>query len=192
MSVYRHDAFGSSGGGTGSIGSDSAYETASWFAPVTNSPPTDANACVHPIASSRFRFSGKSSASHVMAATNSTQTPMKVMHRNSTNEYTSVLNAAATGDREYTRMLATMMVLRPKRSMSQPPSRPNTPPDNADSHKSELIQNRTSGLFGGTPRSSEMAGAAITGSMSNSYVSNRKPMDATISTSQTWYGLRGA
>ena len=45
---------------------------------------------------------------------------------------------------------------------------PNTPPHSADSHSSVLIQDRTSGLFGGTPSSSEIAGAAITGIISSS------------------------
>ena len=67
---------------------------------VTRMPPSDAVARVQPMASSRDRFSWKSSASQVTAATSSTQTPMNVVERNSTSCQSSVLNAAATGDSE--------------------------------------------------------------------------------------------
>ena len=83
------------------------------------------------MAISRLRLSANSSASQVTAATNSTHTPMNVVQRNTISIHSSVLNAAATGETEYSRMLATMTVLRPSRSISQPPSRPNTPPHRA-------------------------------------------------------------
>ena len=101
---------------------------------VTTTPPSEAKACVLPNAISFWRLSGNSSASHVIAATNSTQTPMKVVQRKNTNDARLVLKAAAHGESAYTRMLAAMIVLRPNRSISQPPSSPNTPPHKAVSH----------------------------------------------------------
>ncbi len=143
---------------------------------VTSTPPSDANACVMPSQRSRCFLSSNTSASHVMAATNSTHTPMNVVLRKNTNTGSDVAYAAANGENEYTKMLAAMTVLRPNLSTSQPPSRPNTPPHNAAIHNRRPTQSVTMGLFCGILSSSAMAGAATSGVISNSYVSNRKPM----------------
>jgi hypothetical protein len=45
-------------------------------------------------------LSGNSSASQVIAATNSTQTPTNVAQRKNTNQPNEVLRAAATGENE--------------------------------------------------------------------------------------------
>ena len=56
------------------------------------------------------------------------------------------------GETEYARMLAIMMVLRPRRSISKPPSRPKTPPDKAAIQSMRPPQARTGRLVGATPR----------------------------------------
>ena len=81
-------------------------------------------------------------------------------------------------------MLAAMMVLRPNLSISQPPSRPNTPPHTAAMVSRLPTQLVTIGLLGGSFSNSAMAGAATSGVMSSSYVSNRKPMLAMTMMSQ--------
>ena len=93
---------------------------------------------------------------------------MKVVLRKNTNIGREVANAAQKGDSEYMKMLAAMMVLRPKRSTSQPPSRPNTPPHSAAIHSNLPTQSVTIGLFSGTFSSSAIAGAATSGVISNS------------------------
>jgi hypothetical protein len=65
-------------------------------------------------------------------------------------------------------MLPANTVLRPNRSVNQPPSKPNTPPQSAVSQNMLPTHSVTSGLFGGTCNSSASAGPAIRGSMSNS------------------------
>ena len=157
----------------GALSAVLGFLSAAWasvhaFTPVTMMPPTEANACVHPSTFSRAPLSGNNSASHVMAATNSMQTPTKVAHRKNRNHGSDVLNAASTGEREYRKMLPARTVLRPRRSVSHPPRRPKTPPQRA------VIQRRlpthwvTSGLLGGTWRISAMAGPATNGSMRSS------------------------
>ncbi len=104
-------------------------------------------------------------------------------------------------------MLAIMIVLRPRRSISRPPSRPNTPPHSAAIHSIRPPQARTCTLVGGAPRfspsvglnpssaahpvglpsaltwiSSPTASEPITGNINSSYVSNRKPIEAIVST----------
>src|SRR6476620_11715687 len=87
-------------------------------------------------------------------------------------------------------MLAAMMRFRPNRSMSQPPSNPNTPPDNADSHSNRPVHCVTAGLFGGNCNNSAIAGTPTSGVINSSYVSNRKPIAAMAQTSHC-VGVRG-
>ena len=49
-------------------------------------------------------------------------------------------------------MLPIMTVLRPRRSISQPPSRPKMPPARAATQSMRAAQARTAGAVGGTPR----------------------------------------
>ena len=67
---------------------------------VTSTPPSDANACVMPSHRSFCLRSSKISASQVIAATNSTQTPMKVVLRKKTNIGREVEYAAKKGENE--------------------------------------------------------------------------------------------
>ena len=75
-----------------------AYTSPVVATPLLALPPSDANACVQPSARSFCFLSGNNSASHVIAATNSTQTPMKVVQRKKMNVSSVVENAAANGD----------------------------------------------------------------------------------------------
>ena len=75
---------------------------------------------------------------------------------------------AITGEKEYRKMLATMTVLRPKRSISTPPSMPKTPPHRAVIHRTRPTQVVTSGWLGGTPSNSLSAGASTRGVISSS------------------------
>ena len=84
--------------GSGNAGSVAACATIHAFTPVTSSPPSEAKACVEPSTISFRRLSGKSSASQVIAATNSTHTPMNVVQRKKMNAPKVVENAAANGD----------------------------------------------------------------------------------------------
>ena len=88
------------GSAIGSAGNVAAWATIQTFTPVTIRPPMEANAWVQPSAFSRCFLSGNSSASQVIAATNSTQTPTKVAERKKTNCSIVVLSAAAAGDSE--------------------------------------------------------------------------------------------
>src|SRR5437870_10740084 len=81
-------------------------------------------------------------------------------------------------------MLMAITLLRPSLSTSQPPSKPNTPPHSADIQRRRPTQSVTMGLFNGIFNSSAIAGAATSGVISNSYVSNRKPILAMVTTSQ--------
>src|SRR5437667_10578910 len=81
-------------------------------------------------------------------------------------------------------MLYAMMVLRPNRSMSHPPSRPKIPPQSAVIQSMLPNQRMTTGLFGGNCSSSAIAGTATSGVINSSYVSKRKPMLAMVRTSQ--------
>src|SRR5262249_52303821 len=67
-------------------------------APLTIKPPTEETACVYPRTLSRCFGFGKSSASHATAATNSTQTPMNVVHRSTNRTGNEVAKAAARAD----------------------------------------------------------------------------------------------
>ncbi len=84
--------------GIGRAGSDCAWVTIHVLTPVTRSPPREANAWVEPSTHSLWRLSGNTSASQVMAATNSTQTPINVVHRKKMNVPRLVLYAAAKGE----------------------------------------------------------------------------------------------
>ena len=61
-------------------------------------PPTDENAWVQPRTFSRRRGSGKSSASQATAATNSTETPTKVVQRKNRNIWGDVEKALASAE----------------------------------------------------------------------------------------------
>ena len=74
---------------------------------------------------------GNSSASHATAATNSTQTPMKVVQRRTSSIIAEVLKPDRSAETAKRRMLQVSTARRPKRSVSQPPSRPKTPPHTA-------------------------------------------------------------
>ena len=84
MSVYRHEACALRKSGSGSVGRSLAWVTIQPFTAVTRIPPRDANAWVNPSANSRCLRSGNNSASQVMAAMNSMQTPTKVRLRKNT------------------------------------------------------------------------------------------------------------
>src|SRR4051812_44174056 len=81
-------------------------------------------------------------------------------------------------------MLATSTFLRPKRSINHPPSSPKTPPHKAVIQSMRPTHSVTRGLLGGTCSISDSAGPAISGNISNSYVSNAKPITATRIISQ--------
>ena len=65
-------------------------------------------------------------------------------------------------------MLATMIRLRPRRSMSQPPNSPKTPPARAAIQSIRPDQSRTMSLPGAAWRSSLKALPPMTGNMSSS------------------------
>ena len=90
------------------------------------------------------------------------------MQRNTISIVSEVLKAAATGENEYIKMLAIMIDLRPRRSISQPPHKPNTPPHSAEIHSMRPDQRRTASLSAGTRSNSEIACPPMTGNMSNS------------------------
>src|SRR5262249_49828871 len=89
-------------------------------------------------------------------------------------------------------MLPIITDLRPRRSTSQPPRRPKTPPHRAVIQSTRPTHAVTSGWLGGTRSTSDSAGARTSGVMSSSYVSKRKPMAATISTSHAVKPRRAA
>ena len=97
-------------------------------APATINPPMVWKAWVKPRMDSRRLGLGNSSASQVMAATNSTDTPTIVEQRKSKSCVADVEKPAAQADTLYRRMLQTRMRLRPKRSVKYPPRNPKTPP----------------------------------------------------------------
>ena len=66
------------------------------------------------------------------------------------------------------KMLAAMTVLRPRRSISQPPRSPNTPPHRAAIHSVRPIHVVTSGSRGPTPINSARASAPIAGNIKSS------------------------
>src|SRR5206468_3175483 len=68
---------------------------------VTSTPPSDANACVIPSQRSFCFRSSNISANQVIAAINSTQTPMKVVLRKNTNIGREVENEANGVDGEH-------------------------------------------------------------------------------------------
>ncbi len=65
-------------------------------------------------------------------------------------------------------MLAAMIRFRPNRSINQPPSNPNTPPQSAVIHNIFPVHCVTNGLLAGTWRNSAMAGTATRGVISSS------------------------
>ena len=67
---------------------------------VTNTPPSEANACVIPSQRSFCFRSSNVSANQVIAATNSTHTPMKVVLRKNTNIGRELEYAAKKGENE--------------------------------------------------------------------------------------------
>ena len=66
---------------------------------MTIRPPTDEKACVQPSTDSRRLGSGKSSASHATAATNSTDTPTKVVQRKKSSICGEVEKPAASAEK---------------------------------------------------------------------------------------------
>ena len=105
--------------------------TISLYAPATINPPIDEKAWVYPRTLSRRFGSSKSSASQATAATNSTQTPIKVVERRTRSINGDVLNPAAKAERAYKRMLQTRTRRRPRRSVRYPPIKPKNPPASA-------------------------------------------------------------
>ena len=67
---------------------------------VTNTPPSEAQAWLMPSHFSRWCLSSNTSASQVMAATNSTHTPMKVVQRKKMKTGSEVAKAAQNGEKE--------------------------------------------------------------------------------------------